>query len=69
MGRTGTPATRRPDRPGRRILDDELAELRQQEAEGWAERRYEQARDLFEGVALADEFADFLTLPAYEVVD
>jgi malate synthase len=28
-----------------------------------------QARDLFGTVALADEFADFLTLPAYEVID
>jgi malate synthase len=53
----------------RQILDEELAALRQQVGEGWADRRYEQARDLFEQVALADEFADFLTLPAYEVVD
>ncbi|MGY1741512.1 MULTISPECIES: malate synthase A [unclassified Blastococcus] len=28
-----------------------------------------EARDLFERVALADEFPDFLTLPAYELVD
>jgi malate synthase len=27
------------------------------------------ARDLFEQVALADEFATFLTLPAYELID
>jgi malate synthase len=27
------------------------------------------ARRLFEQVALADEFPDFLTLPAYELVD
>jgi malate synthase len=28
-----------------------------------------QARDLFEQVALADDFAPFLTLPAYELID
>jgi malate synthase len=27
------------------------------------------ARDLFERVALADDFATFLTLPAYELID
>ena len=27
------------------------------------------ARDLFEQVALADDFATFLTLPAYELID
>ena len=27
------------------------------------------ARQLFEQVALADDFADFLTLPAYELID
>ncbi|CAA9404122.1 MAG: Malate synthase [uncultured Pseudonocardia sp.] len=28
--------------------------------------RYDEARELFEQVALADDFVEFLTLPAYE---
>ena len=28
--------------------------------------RYDDARELFQQVALADEYPDFLTLPAYE---
>ena len=30
---------------------------------------YQQARDLFEQVALDDDFVEFLTLPAYDLVD
>jgi len=32
----------------------------------WAKGRFDDARAIFEEVALADEFVDFLTLPAYE---
>jgi malate synthase len=31
--------------------------------------RLDEARRLFEQVALAGEFPDFLTLPAYELID
>jgi malate synthase len=31
--------------------------------------RLDDARRLFEQVALADDFPDFLTLPAYELID
>ena len=31
--------------------------------------RLDDARRLFEQVALADEFPDFLTLPAYRLID
>ena len=31
--------------------------------------RLDDARRLFEQVALAEDFPDFLTLPAYELVD
>ena len=31
--------------------------------------RLQQAVELFATVALADDFADFLTLPAYELID
>ena len=44
----------------RRILDEEMATLGPE---------YGQARDLFERVALADQFEEFLTLPAYELID
>ena len=30
---------------------------------------FDQARKVFEEVALADEFVDFLTLPAYKIID
>jgi malate synthase len=43
-----------------RAIDEEVAEL----GEG-----YEEARGLFEQVALGDEFVEFLTLPAYEHID
>jgi malate synthase len=35
-------------------------------AEAFGEGRWDDARELFEEVALADEFVEFLTLPAYE---
>ncbi|GAA3385988.1 malate synthase A [Cryptosporangium minutisporangium] len=53
---TGEPVT---ESLVRRILDEEIAELG---------AGYDQARALFEQVALADEFVDFLTLPAYALV-
>jgi malate synthase len=46
----------------RAVIDDEMAEL----GDGG---RLREARALFEQVALADDFPDFLTLPAYELLD
>jgi malate synthase len=46
----------------RRVIDEEVAGI------GTLPRLHD-ARELFEQVALADEFPDFLTLPAYELVD
>ena len=43
-----------------RILEEETARL----GDG-----YDEARELFEQVALGDEFVEFLTLPAYEHID
>ena len=51
----------------RRLLGEELARLAQ--SPGYDESRYRQASDLFEDVALAEEFPDFLTLPAYQLID
>jgi len=44
----------------RRILDEEMTVLGEE---------YQPARELFERVALASSFEDFLTLPAYELID
>jgi len=43
------------------IADEEVASLPAQE-------RLDEARDVFEQVSLADEFVEFLTLPAYELL-
>ncbi len=50
----------------RAVLDEELARiLAQQDFPG---SRFALARQIVEQVALADDFADFLTLPAYDAV-
>ena len=53
----------------RRVVDEELATLRSEWGEElFARSRIKEARDLFERVALSDDFIEFLTLPAYEYV-
>jgi malate synthase len=39
------------------------------DAEGFEGGRFEEAREIFERVALGDDFVEFLTLPAYEYID
>jgi malate synthase len=52
------------------ILDEEQQAIRAGLGEeAYADSRFDDARTLFERVALADEFVDFLTLPAYELID
>jgi malate synthase len=46
----------------RRVTDEEVAKLPSQE-------RLDDARRVFDEVALADDFVEFLTLPAYELID
>ncbi|MEU8202212.1 malate synthase A [Streptosporangium sp. NPDC049046] len=46
-----------------RIIDEELAKIKAEP--GYDEARYGQATALFKEVALDDDFAEFLTLPAY----
>jgi malate synthase len=54
----------------RRVEDDELSRLRESLGEeAFARGRYEEAREIFERVALSDRFEEFLTLPAYERID
>ncbi|HSA56910.1 MAG TPA: malate synthase A [Gemmatimonadaceae bacterium] len=58
----------------RALVEDVIAEeMRRVAGEVGAERmrtgRFDEARDLFAGLALADELADFLTLAAYDRLD
>ncbi len=49
-----------------RMIDEELGKIQQLSGENFDTARYGQAVALFSEVALADSFAEFLTLPAYE---
>jgi len=54
----------------RRIEDLELARLRETYGEElYGKGRFEDARRVFDQVALADDFVEFLTLPAYDLID
>ncbi|MDQ3700416.1 MAG: malate synthase A, partial [Chloroflexota bacterium] len=53
-----------------RFEQEELEKIRQAVGEEtYARGRFEEATRLFEQVALAEDFAEFLTLPAYEVLE
>jgi malate synthase len=49
-----------------RMIDEELVKIREVAGDAFDAARYGQAVALFTEVALADSFAEFLTLPAYE---
>ena len=52
------------------LLAEEAAAIRAEVGEpAWTDDGYAQAEELFAAVALADDFADFLTLPAYALID
>jgi malate synthase len=54
----------------RKIADEEMDKIRDEiGSDVFDGGRWKEARDIFEEVALADDFADFLTLPAYERLD
>jgi malate synthase len=64
---TGEPVTAR---LVSRIEDEELAAIRARVGdEAFAAGRFDDARRLFERVTLIDEFVEFLTVPAYEMID
>jgi malate synthase len=48
------------------IIDEELAKIAATLGDGYDEHQYNRAVALFREVALADEYIEFLTLPAYE---
>jgi malate synthase len=49
-----------------RLIGEELESIRAQLGATFNDARYEQATALFKEVALADDYAEFLTIPAYE---
>jgi malate synthase len=52
------------------VLDEETAKIRAEVGEEvWQQGRPEETRRVFEQVALGEEFPEFLTLPAYELLD
>ena len=48
------------------IIGEELAVIAEQSGDGFDPARYDQAVALFTEVALADDYVEFLTIPAYE---
>jgi malate synthase len=54
----------------REVLDEEMARIRSEVGdEVWEKGRPDETREVFERVALGEEFPEFLTLPAYEYLD
>jgi malate synthase len=54
----------------RQVIDEELEKIKSAVGEDVFEKgRWQEARDVFESVALADDYVEFLTLPAYELID
>jgi malate synthase A len=51
------------------VLAEELAQIRAELGDRWAQSRFDDAARLFERLSTADECASFLTLPAYELLD
>src|SRR5699024_4867458 len=57
------------DALARRIVGEELASIRETVGEEAFEAgKFTEASELFEQVAVADEYVDFLTLPAYDAI-
>ena len=53
----------------RQLLAEELSRIRILRAhEGWGGGKYDDAARLFEAITTRDEYAEFLTLPAYELI-
>ena len=54
----------------REVLDEEMEKIRAEVGdEIWEKGRPDETREIFERVALSDDFPEFLTLPAYEYLD
>jgi len=54
----------------RQVLDEEMRKIREEVGdETWEKGRPKETQEIFERVALGEDFPDFLTLPAYEYLD
>ena len=53
----------------RALLDEEMAALRRRSAQAFETGRFAEAIKIFSDMSLAADFAEFLTLPAYEVLE
>ena len=49
-----------------RVIDEEMAAIAEARGDAYASGRWDDARALFTEMALAEEYNDFLTVPAYE---
>jgi len=49
-----------------RVIEEEMAAIAEAKGDAFASGRWDDARALFTEMALADEYKDFLTVPAYE---
>jgi malate synthase len=49
-----------------RLVEEEMAKIAESRGDAFTSGRWDDARSLFTEMALADEYPDFLTLPAYE---
>ena len=52
-----------------KVRDEELAKIKAAVGEAYPQGRYDDAAALFDEVALADDFVEFLTLPGYQQLD
>ncbi|MCU1607309.1 MAG: aceB, partial [Modestobacter sp.] len=48
------------------VIEEEMGKIREARGDAFAAGRWDDARALFTEMALADEYPDFLTVPAYE---
>jgi len=54
----------------RGIIEEELAKIRgTMDDKSFSQSRFKDAREIFDQVALSADFIEFLTLPAYELLD
>ncbi|MDX6721819.1 MAG: malate synthase [Solirubrobacteraceae bacterium] len=53
----------------RRLLGEELDKIRDMLGPAFANGRYEEGAELFDKLTTSDDFVDFLTLPAYPLLD
>ena len=53
----------------RTLLAEEMEEIKQELGTGYDAGRYEEAARLFDEISTADKLVDFLTLPAYGMID